>query len=318
VTGTGTGPGIVDAHHHVWDLSVRDQDWITGAELAPLRRDFSLSDLEPEARAAGVTATVLVQTITAPEETPEFLTLAAGSELVAGVVGWTDLTSPDVTDALAALREGPGGELLVGIRHQVQGEPDPRWLLRPDVLRGLAAVAEVGLVYDLLVKPHQLPAALEAVRRLPGLTFVLDHLAKPPVASGELQPWAEQIRRLAALPNTVGKLSGLVTEADWGSWTIAGLAPYADTALDAFGPGRLMFGSDWPVCRLAADYAEVVDAARSLTAGLTPAEQREVFSATAVRTYGLTTPGRGDATAAAAFPAERSPHPAPHQEDPCV
>jgi predicted TIM-barrel fold metal-dependent hydrolase len=198
--GTGRGVGIVDAHHHVWDLAVRDQDWITGPELAPLRRDFSLADLEPEARAAGVTATVLVQTVTVAEETPELLALAAGSDLVAGVVGWTDLTSPEVADTLDGLREGPGGERLVGIRHQVQGEPDPRWLTRPDVLRGLAAVADAGLVHDLLVKPHQLPAAVEAARRLPRLTFVLDHLAKPPVASGGLEPWAGWIRRLAALP----------------------------------------------------------------------------------------------------------------------
>ncbi|WP_367318726.1 amidohydrolase [Streptomyces sp. HUAS ZL42] len=289
MTGNGrTGPGIIDAHHHVWDLSVRDQDWITGPELAPLHRDFTLADLEPDARAADVTATVLVQTVTVPGETPEFLALASGSALVAGVVGWTDLTSPSVADALAALRAAPGGEHLVGIRHQVQGEPDPRWLLRPDVLRGLTAVAGAGLVYDLLVKPHQLAAAVEAARRLPQLTFVLDHLAKPPIASGELQPWARGIRALAALPNTVCKLSGMVTEADWGSWTVGDLAPYADTVLDAFGPERLMFGSDWPVCRLAAGYAEVVEAASSLTAGLSPAERREVFAGTAVRTYGLT------------------------------
>ncbi|WUG90899.1 amidohydrolase family protein [Streptomyces sp. NBC_00454] len=282
------GPGIVDAHHHVWDLSVRDQDWITGPELAPLRRNFSLADLTPQARAAGVTATVLVQTVTAAEETPEFLAMAARSDLVAGVVGWTDLTAPDVADALAGLRAGSGGEHLVGMRHQVQGEPDPRWLVRPEALRGLSAVAEAGLVYDLVVQPHQLEAAIDAAQRLPGLTFVLDHLGKPPIASGELAPWAERIGRLAALPNTVCKLSGMVTEADWDSWTVDDLRPYADTVLDAFGPGRLMFGSDWPVCRLAATYAQVVAAAGEMTDGLSPAERHEVFTGTAVRTYGLT------------------------------
>ncbi|UUU19837.1 amidohydrolase family protein [Streptomyces sp. DSM 40750] len=278
---------FVDAHHHVWDLSVRDQDWITGPELVPLRRDFTLRELEAAARFAGVTVTVLVQTITVPEETPEFLALAADSDLVAGVVGWTDLTSPDVADALAGLREGPGGEYLVGIRHQVQGEPDPRWLVRPDVLRGLSAVADAGLAYDLLVKPHQLPAAVEAAARLPQLTFVLDHLGKPPIASGELEPWAGEIRRLAALPNTVCKLSGLVTEADWASWAVADLVPYADTVLEAFGPERLMYGSDWPVCLLASDYVEVIDVAESLVSSVNPAEHREVFGGTAIRTYGL-------------------------------
>ncbi|KUO14810.1 amidohydrolase family protein [Streptomyces dysideae] len=302
MTAAETEPGIVDAHHHVWDLSVRDQDWISGAELAPLRRDFTLADLAPEARAAGVTATVLVQTITVPDETPEFLALAADSDLVAGVVGWTDLTAPDVAETLAELRAGPGGEHLVGIRHQVQGEPDPRWLVRPEVLRGLSAVAEAGLVYDLVVKPHQLAAAVEAAERLPGLTFVLDHLGKPPIASGELDPWAQQIRRLAALRNTVCKLSGMVTEADWGSWTVAALAPYADTVLDAFGPERLMFGSDWPVCRLAATYAEVIATERELTAGLGPAERHDVFTGTAARTYDLSVPAR----------------PAPPQETPCA
>ncbi|MGW2768987.1 amidohydrolase family protein [Streptomyces sp. NPDC001275] len=291
MTAPRSAPGIVDAHHHVWDLSARDQDWITGPELAPLRRNFTLTDLEPEARAAGVAATVLVQTVTVPEETPEFLTLAACSDLVAGVVGWTDLTAPDVADALTRLRACFGGEYLVGIRHQVQQEPDPRWLVRPDVLRGLAAVAEVGLVYDLVVKPHQLPAAAEAAARLPELTFVLDHLGKPPVAAGALHPWAEDVRWLAALPNTVCKLSGLVTEADWVFGTTEDLGPYADTVLDAFGPGRLMFGSDWPVCRLAASYADVVSTAQELTARLDPAERHEVFAGTAMRTYGLTVAG---------------------------
>jgi L-fuconolactonase len=278
----------VDAHHHVWDLSVRDQDWITGPALAPLRRNFTLDDLRPEAHAAGVDRTVLVQTVTVPEETPELLALAASSDgLVAGVVGWTDLTRPDVADELARLRALPGGGRLKGIRHQVQAEPDPQWLLRPDVRRGLAAVADAGLVHDLVVRPHQLPACARAAADHPGLTFVLDHLGKPPVASGALEPWAGAVRTLAALPNTVCKLSGLVTEADPASWTVDDLRPYADVVLDAFGPHRLMFGSDWPVCTLAATYGEVRATADELIAGLGESERTEVFEATATRVYDL-------------------------------
>ncbi|WP_330241819.1 amidohydrolase family protein [Streptomyces sp. NBC_00525] len=280
-------PRVVDAHHHVWDLSVRDQDWITGEALAPLRRDFTLADLEPEARAAGVSATVLVQTVTDAAETPELLALAAGAELVAGVVGWSDLTAPGIADTLAALRELPGGDRLAGLRHQVQGEPDPDWLTRPDVLRGLTAAADAGLVYDLVVLPHQLPAAVRAAAALPGLVFVLDHAGKPPVATGRTRPWADDLRALAALPNTVCKLSGLVTEADPHTWTPDDLRPYADTVLDAFGPGRLMFGSDWPVCRLAATYTEVLDTARALLHGLSDDERAAVLATTAERVYGL-------------------------------
>ncbi|MFI2433225.1 amidohydrolase family protein [Streptomyces sp. NPDC018693] len=277
----------VDAHHHVWDLSVRDQDWIRGPELRPLRRNFTLDDLAPQARAAGVDRTVLVQTVTVAEETPEFLALAAAHDLVAGVVGWTDLTRPDVADELAGLRELPGGRYLKGIRHQVQGEPDPQWLLRADVRRGLRAVADAGLVYDLVVLPHQLPACVRAAEVLPGLTFVLDHLGKPPIASGTLEPWAAHVRALAALPNTVCKVSGMVTEADWAAWRTADLRPYWDTVLDAFGPGRLMHGSDWPVCTLAATYAQVTDLAGTLAADLTPDERHQLLDTTATRVYGL-------------------------------
>ncbi|GGW55299.1 amidohydrolase family protein [Streptomyces griseoloalbus] len=277
----------VDAHHHVWDLSVRDQDWITGPGLAPLRRDFTLADLAPEARAAGVDRTVLVQTVTVPGETPELLALAETHPLVAGVVGWTDLTRPDLADELARLRELPGGRHLKGVRHQVQSEADPRWLLRPDVRRGLAAVADAGLVYDLVVLPHQLPACAGAAAALPGLTFVLDHAGKPPVASGTLEPWASCVRALAARPNTVCKLSGLVTEADPASWRVDDLRPYADVVLDAFGPERLMFGSDWPVCTLAAAYGDVLATARELTRGLGDDERQQLFEATATRVYDL-------------------------------
>ncbi|MEU7413522.1 amidohydrolase family protein [Streptomyces sp. NPDC042638] len=277
----------VDAHHHLWDLDVRDQDWIRGPALGPLRRNFTLADLEPQARAAGVDRTVLVQTVTVAQETPEFLALAAAHELIAGVVGWTDLTRPDIADELARLRALPGGSHLKGVRHQVQSEPDPGWLLRPDVRRGLAAVADAGLVYDLVVLPHQLSACTEAARALPRLTFVLDHLGKPPIASGDREPWAADLRALAALPNTVAKLSGLVTEAGPAARTPAGLRPYVDTALDAFGPGRLMAGSDWPVCTLAMPYAEVHALNRELTAGLGEAERAAVFETTATRVYDL-------------------------------
>ncbi|GAA2761804.1 amidohydrolase family protein [Streptomyces paradoxus] len=275
---------VVDAHHHVWDLSVRDQDWITGPELAPLRRDFTVKDLEPEAAAAGVGCTILVQTVTVPGETSEFLALAAGHDLIAGVVGWTDLTRPDAADELARLRDLPGGHYLKGIRHQVQGESDPEWLLRPDVRRGLAAVADAGLVYDLVVLPHQLPACVRAAADLPGLTFVLDHLGKPPIASGTLEPWASGLRALAALPNTVAKLSGLVTEADLASWTVEDLRPYADVALEAFGPGRLMYGSDWPVSTLGVTYGGTLDLTRRLT---DPHDHPQILQATATRVYGL-------------------------------
>lgn len=279
--------GRVDAHHHVWDLQVREQSWMVGPSMAPIRRDFSASDLAPLARDAGITSTVLVQTVGVPAETPEFLEVAASNELVAGVVGWVDLTSESVADVLKALRERPDGLWLKGIRHQVHDEPDLEWLDRDDVRRGLAAVAEAGLAYDLLTKPPHLPAAIRTVQALPELTFVLDHISKPPIATGELEPWASGLRELASYPNVSCKLSGMVTEASWTDWTVDDLRPYADIVLDAFGPDRLMFGSDWPVCLLAASYDEVVAAAETLTSSLTETERDSVFGDTARRTYNL-------------------------------
>ena len=278
---------IVDAHHHLWDLGVRDQDWITGPALAPLRRDFLLGDYQSVADVNGIAASVVVQTVTVPGETPELLALAAASDLIAGVVGWTDLAAPDVGDKIAALTEMPGGAKLVGLRHQVQSEPDPDWLTQPDVLRGLGAIARAGLVYDLVITAGQLSASARAAAAVPDLVFVLDHLGKPPIAAGHTEPWAQDLRGLAALPNTVAKLSGLVTEADWRRWQVADLRPYAEVALEAFGPARMMFGSDWPVCTLAATYPDVLAAARDLTAGLSPAEREALFAGTATSVYGL-------------------------------
>ena len=291
---------IIDAHHHVWDLAVRDQPWISGPAMTAIRRSFTVDDLRPHAAAAGVGATVLVQTVDLTAETPEMLALADRDPLVAGVVGWTDLTSPAIADALDRLAAGPGGGRLVGIRHQVQSEPDPDWLRRPDVIRGLRAVAAAGLCYDLVVRPHQLPAAVHAAAAVPGLTLVLDHAGKPRIG-GDLTGWTAALRDLAALPNTVCKLSGLVTETvpemvpgTTSDYTVrAAFAAVADVVLSAFGADRVMFGSDWPVCLLARDYAGVVALARSLTAGLSTAERAAVFGATAARAYQLKPPASG-------------------------
>jgi L-fuconolactonase len=233
---------------------------------------------------------VVIQTVTDPAETPELLAIAATSPLVAAVVGWVDLLAEDVADALSALREPREGGLLAGVRHPVLFEPDPRWLARPEVLRGLAAVAAAGLTYDLVVRPDQLPAAAEAAAAVPGLTFVLDHLGNPDVAEAVDQRWARAIRDLAALPNTVCKLSGILgvpppdgTGTD--AAAVAHLRPYYEVALAGFGPDRMMFGSDWPVSTIDTSYAHVVRAARSLTAELSPSEQAEVFGDTARRCY---------------------------------
>src|SRR5947209_1545503 len=222
----------VGVHREVWNLAGRERPWLDGAQLAPIRRTYAVDECAAVAAASGIDRSILVPVLDAAEETREFLAVAEGSHLVAGVVGWTDLTAPGVSQELAALREGPGGDRLVGIRHLVQGEADPRWLCRADVRRGLAAVAEAGICYDILTFPHQLPAAVETVRALPQLTFVLDHLSKPPIAAGVLEPWATALRELAAEPNVFCKLSGMVTEANQGSWTVSDLRPYAETALD--------------------------------------------------------------------------------------
>ena len=275
---------VIDAHHHVWDLAVRDQPWLAGDEMAAIRRNFSVDDLRPAAAAAGVTATVLVQTVTVAAETPEMLAIAAGDPLIRGVVGWTDLTAPDVADQLARLAEAPGGDCLAGLRHQVQEEPDPGWLRRPDVIAGLRAVADAGLAYDLIVRPHQLAAATYAAQSVPQLTFVLDHGGNPPVAAGALEPWAAAVRALAACPNVACKLSGLATETAPGA-PPAAVRLVADVILGAFGANRVMFGSDWPVCLLASDYPGVMGLARTLTAGLSEAERAAVFAGTAARVY---------------------------------
>jgi len=273
---------VVDAHHHLWDLAVRPQPFLdSDPVLAPLRRVFSLADLAPLAAAAGVGRTVVVQTVTEPAETTELLALADAGGLIAAVVGWADLTDARVGESLASLGAAPGGQFLAGIRHPLLTEPDPLWLSRPDVRRGLDAVAAAGLVFDLVLPPELLPAAVRAAADVPDLTFVLDHLGNVDVtAEGSDAAWARSFRALAALPNVVCKLSGILGEA-----TADRLRPYAEIALEGFGPERLMFGSDWPVSTLTAGYGDVVAAARALTAGLTAPDRAAVLAGTARAVY---------------------------------
>lgn len=280
------GGAIVDAHQHFWHPDTGDYPWMSGP-AAPLRRVFTPDDLRPEIAAAGVTATVLVQTWASLDETRAFLALAAATDFVAGVVGWVDLTAPDVDDTLAALKAGPGGRFLVGIRHQVHDEPDPDWLLRHEVRRGLAAVARHGLVYDLLLRPRELPAALATVRALPEARFVIDHIAKPDIAGGGLAPWAALMRPFAGEPHVWCKLSGMATEANWASWTPETLRPYVDEALAIFGPQRCLYGSDWPVCLLAGSYGRILGALREAIAPLSAPERARILGASAVALYGL-------------------------------
>lgn len=289
-------PVVIDAHHHLWDLSAReyrwlmgDQPWASDEELARLRRTFGLAELAPLAAASGVTGTVVVQTVAEPWETPDLLALAAGAGLLAGVVGWTDLAAPSVADAVAGLRALPGGAFLCAIRHPLLAEPDPGWLARPPVVRGLRALAAAGLCFDVVARPEQLAGAVSAARSVPGLTFVLDHLGGPPVGSGSPDDagptgfWAVAVRELAALPNVVCKLSGAHSDPP----LAIDLRPYYETALAAFGPTRLMFGSDWPVSTLAGTYGDICDMYLELTADLGAAESHAIFDGTARRVYGL-------------------------------
>jgi L-fuconolactonase len=271
---------IVDAHHHFWTA---DYAWLADPALAPIRRDYSLSDLRPLLSAAGVDRTVLVEGgLGASSETTSFLALADSAPEIAGVVGWASLTSPSLGAQLERHRAEPGGRLLVGIRDQVQGEDDT-FLDRPDVREGLAVVASAGLVNELVVRASQLPSVARAIASLPSSTFVLDHLGKPPIASGDLASWAASMRAVAALPNVVTKVSGLVTEASWSSWKPADLAPYVDAAVSLFGPRRLMWGSDWPVVELASTYPQVKSVITDVLGGSDP----DVFGGTAIRTYHL-------------------------------
>lgn len=276
----------IDAHQHFWHYNPLDYGWIDDG-MAALRRDFLPADLLPELRRAGIHATIAVQATQTAAETSWLLQLADAHPFIAGVVGWVDLRADDVRDRLAALRH----PRLVGVRHVAQAEPDDRFLLRPDFCRGIAALNEFGLTYDILIYPRHLPVAAEFAARFDGQPFVLDHLAKPPIRSGAIDAWARDLERLAQVPGVWCKVSGLVTEADWRGWTPADLTPYLDVAFDLFGAGRLIAGSDWPVCTLAAGYGRVLSVLTDYLDRRDPAATEAVLGGNARRLWRLDVSG---------------------------
>jgi L-fuconolactonase len=275
----------IDSHQHFWVYDPREYGWIDDS-MSSLRRDFLPIDLKPKLEDSGFEGAVAVQVRQTLEETRWLLELAASASYIQGVVGWVDLRSAHVRPQLEAFAGSPK---LVGIRHIVQSEPDDRFLLQPDFLRGIAVLGEFDLAYDILIYPKHLPVAAEFVRRFPGQRFVLDHLAKPPIGNGEVRSWARGIRELASSPNVFCKLSGLVTEADWHRWKSEDFTPYLDSAFQCFGPERLMIGSDWPVCTLAASYREAVDIVKNYLSQYAKEVVEAVLGGNAARFWKLTT-----------------------------
>jgi L-fuconolactonase len=287
----GDGAVRIDAHHHFWDPARYVYPWMEGTAMDRVRRRFSPEDLRGELAKAGIDGTVLVQTLSSLDESREFLEIASRWEWVLGVVAWVDLAADDVSDQLDQLRASPGGERLVGVRHQVHDEEDPRWLCRAEVRRGLAAVARRGLTYDLLLRAREIPAATETAQALPELSFVVDHIGKPRIVDGSDPAWEAGMPGLAALGNVQVKLSGMVTEAGWTSWTPADLRPFISRVVDLFGTERLMFGSDWPVCLLAVpSYEDVIAALEEALGDLSDDESGQLFGTNAQRFYGLALP----------------------------
>jgi L-fuconolactonase len=273
----------IDAHQHFWRYQPARDTWITD-QLSVLKRDFLPQDLLPELRLAGIDGTVAVQADQSEQETRFLLALAEEHPAILGVVGWVDLCAPDIADRLADLHKS---KRLSGFRHIVQAEPDDRFVLRADFQRGISCLAQFDFTYDILIYPTQLPAAVQLVAAHPRQRFVVDHLAKPEIRMGRLEPWARLIRELAAAPNVFCKLSGLITEGDRAHWHPGDFNRYLDVVFECFGPERLMFGSDWPVCLLAGSYAQVVNLISSYLRGRPPEEQAAIFGGNAVRFYRL-------------------------------
>ncbi|MGH8336883.1 MAG: amidohydrolase family protein [Gammaproteobacteria bacterium] len=274
---------VIDSHHHFWRYNAQDFGWIDDA-MRDIRRDFLPVDLEKEIRAAGVDGVVTVQARQSLEETKWLLGMSAQHAFIRGVVGWAPLVDPQ---APAILEKLAAEKKLRAVRHVLQREPDERFMLRADFNRGIAALRPLGLAYDILIFERHLPQTIEFVDRHPQQAFVLDHIAKPRIKEGILDPWKKNIRELARRPHVYCKISGLVTEADYTQWTEDQLEPYVCTVFEAFGPKRLMFGSDWPVCLVACGYARWHGLVRKWMEKLSPSEQKRILGETAVEAYRL-------------------------------
>ncbi|MCX4878225.1 MULTISPECIES: amidohydrolase [unclassified Streptomyces] len=288
---TPTTAPLIDAHHHLWDLHQRPQPWLDDPDLTSINRTFTLADLRTTATqpigGRRLHSTVAVQCMPDVPETQDLLALAEREPLIGAVVGWADLTSPAIGEVLDRLLAGPGGTYLRSLRHLVQGETDPNWLQRPDVERGLAVTGDRGLSYDVLVRSHQLDQAIRLAERFPDLPQVLNHAGKPSIASGELAEWERQLRRLATHQQVVCKVSGLITEADHGKWTVDDIRPVWDVLFSAFGPDRLMFGSDWPVANLAGGWNRWAATVDELLDGSSDTETSAILAGTATAFYRL-------------------------------
>ncbi len=273
----------LDAHQHFWKYSPAGYEWITD-EMAVLKRDYLPHDLKSLLAESGFDGSIAVQAQHSVQETQWLLELAEQNDLIKGVVGWVDLSSPDLHAQLEQLR---GRKRLVGLRHIVQSEADDEFMLRPEFRRGIAQLAEFGLTYDLLLFPRHLPIAVKLVREFPDQTFVLDHIAKPGIAAGLIKPWKRDVTELATFPNVSCKLSGMVTEARWKQWTAADFRPYLDAVFEAFGASRLMIGSDWPVCSVSGDYAATMNIVTDYVAQLSEGERDGILGGNCARVYAI-------------------------------
>ncbi|HEY1579808.1 MAG TPA: amidohydrolase family protein [Terracidiphilus sp.] len=273
----------LDAHQHFWKYSADEYGWI-GDSMAGLKRDFLPRDLKPLLEAEGFDGSIAVQARQNLEETRWLLQLAGQNELVKGVVGWVDLRSPGLDEQLEQFAAHPK---LVGVRHVVQDEPDDEFMLRPEFRGGIARLAEYGLTYDVLIYVKHLPMAVKLVREFPEQRFVLDHIAKPLITEGRIEPWDRGIRELARAQNVWCKISGMVTEARWGSWKAEDFRPYLDVVMEAFGPERLMIGSDWPVCTVSASYGATMNIVKDYIGPLSGDQQQAILGGNCAKCYGI-------------------------------
>ena len=279
----------IDSHHHLWDLSIRPQEWMVGDNMDSVRRNFYAEDLRAAIAGTGIEKTILVHATTTHDETYEMLALAETDSTIIGVVGWVAIDSADAIKECEKYLAAPGGKYLKGIRDVAQDLPDSNYLAKPQSIRTVQELGKMGLTYDILTKTPELRAGIELVRACPDVQFILDHISKPYIAKGELEPWKSLITELASFENVSCKISGMVTEAKWNNWNYSDFAPYVDHIIESFSPQRIMFGSDWPVALLATQsYSDVVRLAEKLTSQLSDSEKASFWGGHATDKYKVT------------------------------